>query len=455
MSATDDALGHFLRTQEIALVVDVGANRGQYAQGLRRDGYRGRIVSFEPLQAAFDALALAAADDPDWTVVRAAVSDRRGHATIFRTENEVSSSLAPVRDEARSLTPRLHAAGEEAVPRVVLADALKQAGAADAKTLLKLDTQGHEATILSSGMRHLRHVHALQIEASVHPLYVNESPAHDLLRFLVAQGFAVHEVLPGFRDGAELLQFDLLAVKSREPASNIEVAESLARLAGREFTSYSYKRITARRLEHLASLQLPLNNRSVLEVGAGVGDLTGFFLDRGCSVTTSDARPGLLQVLRTRHRQAQTIRIDANRPPSPTEHYDITYCAGLLYHLDAPEAALDFLAESTTEMLILSTAVTPGDDVAINPVAEDQAVPTQAVSGVGCRPTRGWVAEHLASRFPYVYFPLTQPAHPQFPTDWDNPGDGPFTRAVFVASRTQLDLPTLTTTMPTRHAGNA
>ena len=56
-------------------------------------------------------------------------------------------------------------------------------------------------------------------------------------------------------------------------------------------TNFQYLRLNARRLEHLASLGLPIAGGEVLEVGAGIGDLTSFFLDRGCSVTAIQPRP--------------------------------------------------------------------------------------------------------------------------------------------------------------------
>lgn len=46
------------------------------------------------------------------------------------------------------------------------------------------------------------------------------------------------------------------------------------------FHSYDYLRHNARRLEHLASLGLPITGRSVLEVGAGIGDHSHFYIDR-------------------------------------------------------------------------------------------------------------------------------------------------------------------------------
>lgn len=58
--------------------------------------------------------------------------------------------------------------------------------------------------------------------------------------------------------------------------------------AERHFHSIFYLRHNARRQEHLATLGLDLGNKSVLEVGAGIGDHTQFFLDRGCKVLCTE-----------------------------------------------------------------------------------------------------------------------------------------------------------------------
>src|SRR5438045_3527021 len=57
------------------------------------------------------------------------------------------------------------------------------------------------------------------------------------------------------------------------------------------FHSWHYLRHTSRRLEHLASLSIPIFNTSVLEAGAGVGDHSHYYLDRGCQITITEARP--------------------------------------------------------------------------------------------------------------------------------------------------------------------
>src|SRR5271165_3965632 len=65
----------FLRSRNIDLVIDVGANVGQYAKGLRKDAYAGWIVSFEPIAAAYKELAALADKDAQWKAMNMALGD--------------------------------------------------------------------------------------------------------------------------------------------------------------------------------------------------------------------------------------------------------------------------------------------------------------------------------------------------------------------------------------------
>lgn len=212
------------------------------------------------------------------------------------------------------------------------------------------------------------------------------------------------------------------------------------------FSGWEYLRHNARRLEHLASLGLPLHGKKVLEVGAGIGDHSSFYIDRGCQLLITEARPESVSVLRERYPGMEVRQLDLEAPDETlTEEFDAIHCYGVLYHLKNPAPAIAFLAKRCGGLLLLETCVSYGGELAVNLCPEIQEDPTQAVSGEGCRPTRPWVFAELKKHFPFVYCPVTQPNHAEFPTDWTKPPTPmpPFTRAVFVSSRTPMENPLL------------
>ncbi len=221
-----------------------------------------------------------------------------------------------------------------------------------------------------------------------------------------------------------------------------------------------YARHNSRRLEHVASLGLDLQQKSVLEVGAGVGDLTGFFLDRGCAVISVEPRPENCQAFGEFFKgfeypssvQSAVVNCDVE---SVTENiaarFDVVFCYGLLYHVADPELVLRILADRCTGLLLLETRVSFGDEEAINPLEENVESANQSFHGGACRPTRPWVFNRLRALFPYVYMPATQPAHEEFPIDWTAPADAArLTRAVFVGARHRLASPLLLDHVPDR-----
>jgi hypothetical protein len=216
------------------------------------------------------------------------------------------------------------------------------------------------------------------------------------------------------------------------------------------FWSTHYVRHNQRRQEHLASLGLPLPQRTVLEVGAGVGDHTSFFVDRGCKVIVSEARDQNLAVLRSRYPDLDVRSLDLDRPPPDAIQAEIVYCYGTLYHLNYPGAAIRWMTRCAQEMLLIETCVAAGQDDELRPFDEVAASPDNAVSGHGCRPTRAWVRRELRRGFAHVYMPVTQPWHDEFPVDWTQAEltHSPLIRAVFIASHQPLDNHLLTEELP-------
>ena len=216
------------------------------------------------------------------------------------------------------------------------------------------------------------------------------------------------------------------------------------------FHSHHYQRHNQRRLEHLSSLGLDIAGNSVLEVGAGIGDHTSFFLDRGCQVVSSEARPANLEILSSCYPNIKVRHLDLDNPDlTMNELFDIVYCYGLLYHLNKPAEAIEFMSHRCRKMLLLETCVSSGEEELINPCLEPAESPSQAISGKGCRPTRKWIHNQLKNHFAFVYMPITQPNHEEFPIDWSvPPSTQTLTRSVFIASRQQIDNKLLVADIP-------
>src|SRR5215470_16632090 len=97
-------LAAMLQRHGITLVVDIGANIGQYGAALRTSGYTGRMVSVEPLSIAHAELVRAAARDGNWIVAsRAAVAAAPGRLTInVSASSDMSSALSFTPEAARA-----------------------------------------------------------------------------------------------------------------------------------------------------------------------------------------------------------------------------------------------------------------------------------------------------------------------------------------------------------------
>lgn len=189
----------------------------------------------------------------------------------------------------------------------------------------------------------------------------------------------------------------------------------------------------------------------MLEVGAGVGDLTTFFTDRGCSVITTEVREHNLDALRKRFHENKVVRIqpldmDALEG-AQVETCDIVFCYGLLYHLIRPAEALAFLAGRTRDLLLVETVVKMGDADEMVLVEEGTEMANLSMRGQGSRPTRRWMFNQLKRLMPHVYVPVHQPWHEEYTNEWkEMPGDEVvITRTTFVGSQRPIENPRLTT----------
>ena len=194
-------LGFSLQQFGIDLVLDVGANTGQFACEIRQGGYTGRIVSFEPLSHAHSKLLLSSAKDSMWEVYpRCALGDHNGEIEINIAGNSLSSSILPMLESHESAAPESKYEGKEIVPiktlNTVAGQYLKEAKA----PFLKIDTQGFEWLVLDGARDILPRIKGISVELSLVRLYEGQHLWREVIDRLEAEGFTLWALIPGFSD---------------------------------------------------------------------------------------------------------------------------------------------------------------------------------------------------------------------------------------------------------------
>ncbi len=189
------------------LLVDVGANTGQYVGLMRSLGYTGRVLSFEPQSDAFQVLQRAATA-PAWEPRQLALSHTPGTGTLRVSANSVSSSLLDIGAVHVAAAPRSVQIADEQVPLSTVDRELvgEQFGSA----WLKLDVQGTELDVLRGSAETLPRVAVLQAELSFTDLYENQTDYLQLCSYLRQHDLHLRHLQPGFQDptSGHLLQAD-------------------------------------------------------------------------------------------------------------------------------------------------------------------------------------------------------------------------------------------------------
>ena len=227
-----------LALHDVDTVLDVGANVGQFARRLRAWGYRGRIISFEPLRGPFERLRQAAARDPRWQAVNVALGDEDTSGRINVSEATVFSSMLAARPVLRQIWNSAATVRVEEVTIRRLDSILPELESTRQPwraPFLKIDTQGFERHVLHGAVRSLPRMLGVQLEASLTPLYEDEASFGDMLRLLERAGFDLARTEPVAHDpstGAALQLDCVFLARPSPPADAAPLRQSAGSLTG-------------------------------------------------------------------------------------------------------------------------------------------------------------------------------------------------------------------------------
>ncbi len=214
-------LMRMLSAHAIDVVLDVGANVGQFGSELRGCGYEGLIVSFEPLSAARARLRAAVGRDPLWKIAdQAALGATDGEVDLNIAGNSASSSVLPMLKRHSDAAPESVYVGSERVPLRRLDDLVPTYVEDKSLIFLKIDTQGYEDKVLEGSRRTLERAVGLSVELSFVPLYGGQLLYREMVPRLEALGFELWNVSPAFIDESDgrLLQVDGTFFRPTQPS---------------------------------------------------------------------------------------------------------------------------------------------------------------------------------------------------------------------------------------------
>jgi FkbM family methyltransferase len=191
-------------------VVDIGANRGQFALCIRRLYPAARIYSFEPLEKPARIWRATFAGDERATLFNEAVAAESGTATMHVARWDVSSSLLPIANAQRENFPLSEEAAQQNVRKVLLSDRI-QPEIIESPALLKLDVQGFELNALQGCAQLLDRFEFVYVEASFVELYVGQALATDIVAWLLQNQFKLLSVAnPSSGKSCRPIQADFL-----------------------------------------------------------------------------------------------------------------------------------------------------------------------------------------------------------------------------------------------------
>lgn len=193
-------LRRFFKHFGVDCVFDVGANRGQYATMLREEiGFKGPIISFEPIPDMAERLKQTAARDPDWHVESTALDRDAGPATFHvMAEPQFSSLRRPSGDQPGIFKADNQVAREVEVMRTTIAAELPrwQAKLGFRRPFLKMDTQGNDLAVVEGAGDALQHFVGLQSELAIRTLYEGAAGFADAIAAYKERGFELSAFVP-------------------------------------------------------------------------------------------------------------------------------------------------------------------------------------------------------------------------------------------------------------------
>jgi len=195
--------------KDFATVLDVGGHHGQFTLFALERFPKAQIITFEPQAEGIAKIRSAIAGDPRVTIQNYALSDSVGEAELHISKRSDSSSLLPIGEGQTTAYPGTEEATTEEIQLETLDNLVTEP--LTEPTLLKVDVQGAELSVLRGAEKTLESIDSIFVECSFVELYEGQALANEVIEFLAARGFNLAGVFgPAYDSDGRCLQVDAL-----------------------------------------------------------------------------------------------------------------------------------------------------------------------------------------------------------------------------------------------------
>lgn len=208
-------LKQILFDNQIDLIIDVGAHTGTFGNEMREMGYKGALLSFEPIGDSYRILNITAQRDGNWKAYNYAIGNHEDQVYINISSNSFSSSILEMQPshiaaESNSKYIRQEKVRLSRLETLIDSSILQK----HSSIMLKIDVQGFEMEVISGAIALLPYIKIIQMELSFVSLY-EQSPLYtEVISKMSDLGFSLFTLIPEFRDpiSGRLLQADAIFI---------------------------------------------------------------------------------------------------------------------------------------------------------------------------------------------------------------------------------------------------
>ena len=207
----------FLRIQKvngIKFIIDIGANKGQFALAVKNALPAAKLIAFEPLAGPAATFKSIFNGDPQSVLHVSAIGPDQCETEIHVSKSVDSSSLLPITEKQNDLFPGTEESHIEKI-QIAPLDFFLNESDITTPALLKIDVQGYELHTLRGCESLLHKFTTIYVECSFIELYEGQALVFQVIDWLKERGF----LLTGlsslvFDDDGQSIQGDFIFSRS-------------------------------------------------------------------------------------------------------------------------------------------------------------------------------------------------------------------------------------------------